>query len=426
MTGTPGVPGPGHLPKAPVAAEITPIEPDPGHAGEGRIAISATIAPRRSKPGVAATIAIVGGGIIGLSIGWRLAQAGCQVTLFERDAAGRAATWAAAGMLAAGIETEPGEQRLLALTLDSQRRWPGFAAELAGASGLPVDLRREGTLQVALTRDDLAALRTSAAFQQGLGIDLAWLDGADLREREPFLNPRAPGGVFSAGDHQVDNRQAALALIEAFRRAGGSLHEHAPVTGIDVTAGRATGVIVGDSVHAADLVILAAGAWSRELAGLPADAVPPVRPVKGQMLALAMDPAAPLLRHVVWAPKCYLVPRLDGRLIVGATTEERGFDDRLTAGGVLALLEAAWRALPAIEDLPIAEMWTGFRPGSRDDAPILGEAAPGLVLATGHHRNGILLAPVTADAIAELVLTGTAPEIILPFALQRFHARAAQ
>jgi glycine oxidase len=346
--------------------------------------------------------------------------------VFERGQAGRGATWAAAGMLAAGVETEPGEQRLLGLTLDSQRRWPGFAAELAQASGLPVDLRRDGTLAVALTRDDLAALRSSAGFQQGLGIALDWLSGPDLLEREPFLNPRAPGGVFSATDHQVDNRQAAVALAEAFRRAGGELHENAAVTAVDMVAGRAAGVMVGDRRHAADLVILAAGAWSRDIAGLPASAVPPVRPVKGQMLALAMDPAAPLLRHVVWAPKCYLVPRHDGRLIVGATTEERGFDDRMTAGGVLALLEAAWRAVPAIEELPIVEMWAGFRPGSRDDAPILGEAAPGLVLATGHHRNGILLAPVTADAITELVLTGRAPDAIRPFGLQRFLAEAAQ
>ena len=149
--------------------------------------------------------------------------------------------------------------------------------------------------------------------------------------------------------------------------------------------------------------MLAAGAWSREIAGIPAAHLPPVRPIKGQMLALQMDPAAPLIRHVVWAPHSYMVPRQDGRLIVGGTVEERGFDTALTAGGVLALLEGAWRAVPAIEELPIAETWVGFRPGSRDDAPMLGPSGiDGLVIATGHHRNGILLTPVTRAAISEL------------------------
>jgi glycine oxidase len=151
-----------------------------------------------------------------------------------------------------------------------------------------------------------------------------------------------------------------------------------------------------------------------------------VRPIKGQMLAVRMDPAAPLLRHVVWAPNAYLVPRRDGRLIVGATVEERGFDDKLTAGGVMALLDGAWRALPAIEELPIDEMWVGFRPGSRDDAPILGTCeVDGLVLATGHYRNGILLTPITADAVSALVLTGRTPEAICAFGIGRFAPRAA-
>lgn len=173
---------------------------------------------------------------------------------------------------------------------------------------------------------------------------------------------------------------------------------------------------------AADLVIVAAGAWAAAVPGLPRAAIPPVRPVKGQMLAVAMNPAAPLLRHVLWAPKSYLVPRHDGRLIVGATTEERGFDSCVTAGGTLALLDAAWRALPGLEELELIEQWVGFRPGSRDDAPILGPAgAEGLILATGHHRNGILLTPVTARAITQLALTGETDPVIAPFAPGRFY-----
>jgi len=170
-------------------------------------------------------------------------------------------------------------------------------------------------------------------------------------------------------------------------------------------------------------VVLAAGAWSRQIGGIPAAYLPPVRPIKGQMLALSMDPAAPLLRHVIWLPRGYLVPRLDGRLIVGATVEERGFDDRLTAGGLFALIEGAWRAVPSIEELPIAETWVGFRPGSRDDAPMLGPSGiDGLVIATGHHRNGILLTPVTAAVVSAYITSGRLPDSARPFSPQRFAA----
>jgi len=369
----------------------------------------------------AARVAIIGGGAIGLSIGWRLAQAGCRVDVFDRGEAGRGASWAAAGMLAAGIEAEPGEESLTALNRRSQALWPGFTAELEAASGVQVGLRDEGTLWVALTRDDAAQLRFQYEFQRGIGINLQWLSGTDARAREPHLHPHAPAAVFSPDDHQVDNRLLVQALARAFTRVGGRLHEGRAVTGLDLTAGRVTGVRVGDTRVAAETVVLAAGAWSPELPGLPEAARPPVRPVKGQMLALAMDPAAPLLRHVIWTQRAYLVPRLDGRLIVGATTEERGFDARLTAGGMLALLDGAWRTVPGVEELEIVESWAGFRPGSRDDAPVLGPSGvDGLVLATGHHRNGILLTPITADAVSRTVLTGATDPAIADFGPARF------
>ena len=363
--------------------------------------------------------------MIGLAIGWRLAAAGCSVTIFERDEAGRGASWAAAGMLAAGVETEPGELDLLALNRRSQELWPGFAAMLAQAAGMAVGLRQEGTLVVALTRDDAAQLRFNYDFQRQHGIALEWLTAGGARQREPHLHPNLAAAVFSPADHQVDNRLVVQALRRAFLGAGGTLREHAAVETVELAAGRAVGVRVSGERHAAEIVVLAAGAWSAQVGGLPEKL--PVRPVKGQMLALRMDPAAPLVRHVVWAPKAYLVPRDDGRLIVGATTEERGFDPRLTAGGVLALLEGAWRVVPGIEELPIDEMWVGFRPGSRDDAPMLGPSGiEGLVVATGHHRNGILLTPVTAEAVARYVLTGEVDPVIRPFALERFAARATE
>jgi glycine oxidase len=376
---------------------------------------------------IASDIAIVGGGVIGLSIGWRLAQAGARVSVFERDAAGRGASWAAAGMLAAGSEVEPGESVLFGLLKRSQAMWPDFAAELAAASGIDVELRTEGTLAIALNADELGRLRQTHALQQRTGVMARWLTRSEALELEPGLNPRLSGAVLAAEDYQVENRILAEALKTAFLAAGGTLHEQAGQVAVRVVGGRAFGVTANGIAYPAATVVVAAGAWSPDVPGLPPEAVPPVRPVKGQMLALRMDPAAPILNHVLWTQKAYLVPRRDGRLLVGATTEERGFDANLTAGGMLGLLESAWRALPGVEELPIVESWVGFRPGSRDDAPILGETGvPGLILATGHHRNGILLTPLTARTLADLVMTGETDKDIAAFGLDRFRDGALE
>ena len=367
-------------------------------------------------------VVIIGAGVIGLSIAWRLAAGGASVAVFDRGAAGAGASHAAAGMLAACVEAEPGEEALVALGRASQARWPAFAAELQQASGIDVGLRSEGTLVVALTADDQARLHHQLMFQQKLGLPLQWISAAETRRREPHLAGKLAGAVLSPQDTQVDNRKLAAALRIAAIATGAHINEHRPVSAISFVGERAHGIVLADGTKvAADVVVLAAGAWSRSIAGIPPELRPPVRPIKGQMLALRMDAAAPLITHVVWAPGAYLVPRRDGRLLVGATVEEKGYDSSLTAGGMLTLLEAAWRAIPAVEELPIEEMWVGHRPGSRDDAPILG-AAPirGLVYATGHHRNGILLAPVTADAIARLVLDGLAEPLIRPFGIERF------
>ncbi len=392
-----------------------------GHARWRESVISANFVAPQHRP---KTI-VVGAGVIGLGIAWRLAQAGCTVTVYDRGEAGRGASWAAAGMLAAAVETEPGEETLLSLTLESQRLWPDFARELEAASGIAIEYRSEGTLVVALNRDDAAQLRHSYDFQKGLGLDLEWLSAAEARQREPHLKPGIAAAVWSPRDHQVENRLLGRALAVAARRAGAELIEHCAVHEIIVTGGRATGVEGARGRDEADIVVLAAGAWSREVGGIPPASLPAVRPIKGQMLALQMDPAAPLLRHVVWLPRAYLAPRLDGRLIIGATVEERGFDARLTAGGLLALLDGAWRGLPAIEELPVAETWVGFRPGSRDDAPLIGPAGiDGLVIATGHHRNGILLTPVTAAVVGTYILGGKLPELARPFSPERFSRSA--
>jgi glycine oxidase len=368
---------------------------------------------------------------MGLGIAWRLAQSGCSVTVYDRAEAGRGASWAAAGMLAAAIETEPGEEKLLALTLESQRMWPDFARELEAASGTSIAYRDEGTMVVALTRDDAEQLRFTYEFQKSLGLELNWLSGADARRREPHLRPGIPGAVLSLRDHQVENRLLGRALAEAARRAGTLLYEHCPVREVGLAHERACGVMTERGYDRADVVVLAAGAWSREIGGIPRSHLPPVRPIKGQMLALRMDPKVPLLRHVMWLPRGgYLVPRRDGRLIVGGTVEERGFDDSVTAGGLFALIESAWRAVPAIEELPLDEAWVGFRPGSRDDAPMLGPSGiDRLVIATGHHRNGILLTPITAQLISAYILTGHMPKSAEAFDPGRFldnRSRAAE
>jgi glycine oxidase len=382
------------------------------------------LTPVGSRP----RVVLIGAGVVGLGIAWRLARRAA-VTVFDRGKAGAGASHAAAGMLAACCEAEPGEAALVALGRESQARWPAFAEELTRASGVDVELRNEGTLVLALTADDQAEIAHRLEYQRQLDLPLEWLSAAATRAREPHLASKIAGALFSPQDHQVDNRKLVLALRIAAESAGVKICEQRPVKEIVVQAGHAKGAALDDgTIVAADIVVLAAGAWSRSIGGLPPDRRPPVRPVRGQMLSLRMDTAAPLLSHVLWAPGAYLVPRRDGRLIVGGTVEEKGFDDTITAGGMLTLLEAAWRAIPAIEELPIDEIWVGHRPGSHDDAPILGPGPlEGLFYATGHHRNGILLAPVTADAMARLVLDDVVDPAIKPFGLERFlPARAAE
>ena len=373
---------------------------------------------RYDKPDVI----IVGAGVIGLGIAWRLAARGARVTVFDRGAAGRGASHAAAGMLAACAEAEPGEEALVVLGRASQAMWPAFAAELVQATGIDVELRQEGTLDVALTADDKAQVLHHFEFQKALGLPLEWLTAAETRRREPHLATTLAGAVWSPTDHQVDNRRLAAALLAAATGAGANVREHCEVREVAATTGRVGGVILADgTLVKSDVVVIAAGAWSRGIGGLASELRPPVRPIKGQMLALRMDARAPLVSHVVWAPGVYLVPRRDGRLIVGATVEERGFDTALTAGGLLTLLESAWRAVPAIEELAIDEMWVGHRPGCRDDAPVIGPSQmPGLFHATGHHRNGILLAPITAGAVAGLILDGRCEAEVAPFGIGRF------
>lgn len=365
-------------------------------------------------------IVIVGAGVIGLSIGWKLAAAGQSVIVFDRGDAGREASWLSAGMLAPQTEMGFEDEAIYALGRESLNRWPAFVSALEAASGLSVDYRTEGILHVADDRDATEALQRQFEFQKGHGLDVEWMTGTRARDIEPFLAPRLPAAVYCKSDHQIDNQLLVEALVRAFQKSGGVLREFTQVKTI-IPDEAAPAVILADGSRVeATRVILAAGAWSRQIEGIAPDAQPPVRPVKGQMLQLQM--ALPFeLTHVIWGPDCYIVPKSSGRLLLGATVEERGFDSSITAGGLYKLLEAGWRIVPGIYDLEVTETWAGLRPGSRDNDPILGEVdVPGVVYATGHYRNGILLVPVTADEITRLILKGETSDWLEPFSPKRF------
>jgi glycine oxidase len=365
-------------------------------------------------------VLIVGGGTVGLAIGFELARRGTPVTLFEKGQAGRGTSWQAAGMLAPDAEIGFEELDLYDLNRESLRRWPDFADRVEAASGTSVDYREEGTLIVADDRDSAEALRRLYEFQEEQGLNVEWLTGEEAREIEPFVAPRLSAAVYAPSDHQVDNRLLLDALREAFVAEGGTLHEETPVAAVDPDK-QAPAVMTeaGTRVEGTDVVV-AAGVWSRDLDGLTPDAQPPVRPVKGQMIQLQRKRPFDL-QHVIRGPEAYLAPKSSGRIVVGATSEEMGFDTTVTAGGLYDLLEGAWEVVPGIYDLPVDDTWAGLRPASRDHAPLVGRtAAPGVIMATGHYRHGILLTPVTAEEVADLVRTGETSDWLGPFAPTRF------
>ena len=364
----------------------------------------------------AVDVAVVGGGVIGLSVAWRAAQRGLSVRVLERDAAGSGASHVAAGMLAPVSEAEfgPAGQRLLTLGLAAAARWPAFAAELEAAAGLTVGHATTGTLVVARDRDAAEALERRLTFLRSLDVRADRLRPSQARELEPALAPTVRLGMLAPEDHSVDPRQVTAALARAAEAAGAEVVAPAPVQRVLVQgegdAAQVTGVALASGVTvAAGAVVVAAGAWSAEIEGLPAAARAPVRPVKGQILRLR-DPAGPgLVARVLRYEGGYLVPRGDGGYVLGATMEERGFETAPTAGGVLQILREARELVPGVTELELEEVGVGLRPGSPDNVPIVGPApVAGLYWAAGHHRNGVLLAPVTADIVAD-ALTGADP-----------------
>jgi glycine oxidase len=374
----------------------------------------------RRNVGERLDIAIVGAGVIGLSVGWRLVREGRGVTVYDRGAAGRATSWVAGGMLAPVSEYGFEDEDFFQLGAASLERYPGFLEELSSDAGERVELDTRGTLSVGLDRDDTEALRRVYRFREHRDLPVRWLTGTEAREIEPLLSPKVASGMWIPDDHQIDNHKLVRALATAFVARGGTLREHCEVRAIRCDGDRAAGVELEGGAVDARVVVLAAGPWSGRIEGIPESARPPVRPVKGQIVALR-EADGFHLEHVVRTPDCYLVSKGDGRLLVGASEEDMGFDTTPTAGAVMRLVERAWEAVPGIYDLPIDSIDVGLRPGSRDHLPIIGETrVKGLYMATGHYRHGILLAPATADAMCDAIVRGQVAASTRAFSPERF------
>ncbi|GAA1747447.1 glycine oxidase ThiO [Streptomonospora arabica] len=371
-----------------------------------------------------ADVVVVGGGLVGLATAWRAARAGLSVTVVAEPVEGSAST-VAAGMLTPATEASYGEEALMRLAVLSRDRYPSFVAELEEDSGLDAGYRAEGTLQVAFDTDDMARLGHLGELRERLGLSTERLTGRECRRLEPMLAPSVRGGYLAADDHSVDPR----ALLEAMRAAAerrGAVGVRDRAGRLVLDGGRARGVVLdsGNEVSAGQ-VVLAAGVGTPAIEGVPEGVVPPLRPVKGQLLRLRTpegeDPIVTrTVRGLVKGSPVYLVPRGSGEIVLGATQEEQGFDTRLTAGGLWEVLRDAHELVPGVSELEVAETCVGLRPGSPDNEPLLGPTAvPGLHLAAGHFRHGVLLAPATGDAMAQALTTGALPDYARRFAATR-------
>jgi glycine oxidase len=376
---------------------------------------------------VAADVIVIGGGAIGLSIAWHAARRGLRVVVIDRGPVGHGTSRYAAGMLAPVAEVTPGEEPLLELGLRSARLYPRFVDELAEAAGVDgVGYTTHGTLLVARDADEAEALERELALRRRFALPVERLRATEARRREPGLAPALRLALDVPGDHAVDPRMLLPALAAAVTAAGGEMREHTAVHGVAVTDARVQGVVLQDgSTVPAQQVVIAAGVWSPQLSGLPESERVPVRPVKGQIMRLH-DPAGPgLLRRVIRMGSSYITPRGDGRYVLGATSEERGFDTTVTAGAAFELLRDAAELVPGISELVLDEFAAGLRPATPDNLPAIGPGGvDGLHWATGHRRGGILLAPITAELVAGALAGEPLPDHATAFAPGRFAATA--
>jgi glycine oxidase len=363
-------------------------------------------------------VVVVGGGVIGCSVARRAALGGLSVVVVERLRPGAEASSAAAGMLSPLAEAS-GPGAFLDLLLRARRDYPAFAERLQGETGTDVAYSAAGTLYLALREEDDAELHERLHWQGAAGLPVERLSAEEARALEPAITPAVRWALRFPGDHQVNAARLSVAMWSAAARAGAAFRLGEEVASVVRDGDRVSGVeLVGGERIAAGSVVLAGGSWAGRLGGLPRAL--PVEPVMGQLVAIEAVP--PTFRHVVDSPRCYLVPRTDGRLVVGATAEHVGFRKQVTPAGVVRLLSAAMEVAPSLADAPLADTWAGLRPGTPDGLPILGRDPdlPNLVYATGHYRNGILLAPITGEIVGGLLLGEEPPVDLAPFSIARF------
>jgi len=363
-------------------------------------------------------VIIIGGGVIGLMAAWRLAQAGYGVTVFEKGKPGAEASSAALGILLAAPGADSSDEVVAAHARMSQAsvaRYPDIAAELLALTHVDVALRTEGVLHLALTDDDARMNQRIAREYQAGGLPVSLLSAEDVARLEPNLGPNIQGALHLQSAQQVDNVRLCAALTLAAREAGVIIQSGQQVNALLAEGRRVTGVQVGGQSHRTDWVVVAAGSWSGSIDGLSL----PVRPAKGQAIALE---APFVINHSLESAYGYIAPRRDGRLVVGATVEEAGFDKRSTAQGILELLARAIQVIPALKEATFLQAWAGLRPRASDDLPVLGPSAraEGLIIATGHFQKGILLAPITAQLVVDWV-SGQPPTVdVTPYSPDRF------
>jgi glycine oxidase len=365
---------------------------------------------------------IAGGGLIGAAIALELSRAGLRVAVFDAREPGHEASWASAGILSPAPENSA-MIAMVPLGRASLAMYPDFVASVEDLSGLPTGYRAKGTLEALFSRHARQELNTIIALHHGLGLKAEALSAQEARELEPALSGEVEAAVLRPDEASVDNRWLAAALLEAAKRDGAQIFPGSPVQSIWREGSRCRGFILADENEiAAGHTIIAAGCFSSQIAGVEEFA--PVRPAKGQMVSLRCPIAK--IERVLWSERVYLVPRNDGRILAGATVEHVGFDKTVTASGIRANLDGAIGLAPALATAHVEETWAGLRPDTPDHLPIIGSAdLDGLILATGHFRSGVLLTPITARLIGDLVL-GKAPSIdVERFSPMRFRAASA-
>jgi len=365
-------------------------------------------------------VIIVGAGVAGLATGWRLAQAGCDVEVFERGLAGRGATWASGGLIAAFCETGADDSPHSRFAQEARMAWPEFACEIEVASGQSVGFRASGALLVAFDDAQEAKLRDLADKLAAQKMPGKWVDANEARKIEPLLSPDIRGALHAVDAAQVDNRALSDAMAAALRKAGGTLHEHRNAHVLLMEGNHTRGVISDNGVAMADAVVVAGGAWTNGIGAVPPNALPPVRPVKGQMAALVPQKGAKLPQYPAIESEVYIVPRPDC-VLLGATLEEAGYDTAVTRVARDWLMAGAIRLMPSLAKWRVAESWAGLRPATPDGLPAIGATrVEGLFVATGQFRNGILFAPAVADAMRCIILGEEPSPNVRAFSPRRF------